>query len=150
MNSKNTGKECSDTRYGVTRVFHPAENNGNKSSHHDLLKANRALKALSECNEAVIRATNESDFIHEICRIVVEVAGYRLAWIGFAQLDKQKSVSPVASWGYEEGYLEILKITWADTERGRGPTGTAIRTRQPCIARNIQEDPNFEPWRAEA
>jgi signal transduction histidine kinase len=131
-------------------VFHPSENNGNKSSHHDLLKTNRALRALSECNEAVIRATDESEFIHEICRIVVEIAGYRLAWIGFAQLDEIKSVSPVASWGYEEGYLETLKITWAGTERGRGPTGTAIRTRQPCIARNIQEDPNFEPWPAEA
>ena len=63
---------------------------------------------------------------------------------------KKKTVVPVAQAGYEEGYLESLNITWDDTERGRGPTGTAIRTRKPSIAKYILNDPNFAPWRAEA
>ena len=43
-----------------------------------------------------------------------------------------------------------LKITWADTERGRGPTGTAIRTGKVSMCRNMLTDPQFKPWRDEA
>ncbi len=113
-------------------------------------KANRALKTLSEGNQAVIKAAAEPELLHDICRIIVEDGGYRLAWVGYAEDDPEKTVRPVAQAGYEAGYLEHLKITWADKERGRGPTGTAIRTGQPCIARDILTDPNFTPWRGEA
>jgi signal transduction histidine kinase len=80
----------------------------------------------------------------------VEVGGYRLTWVGFAEQDEEKTVHPVAQVGFEEGYLETVNITWDDTELGRGPTGTAIRTGKPCIAKNILTDPNYAPWRAEA
>jgi PAS domain S-box-containing protein len=115
-----------------------------------LRRVNRALQVLSDCNEAVIRATDELEFIKEVCRIVVEDGGYRLAWAGFAEQDDAKTVRPVAQWGYEEGYLKTLDVTWADTERGRGPTGKAIRTMKPSTAREIMTDPDFAPWRAAA
>ncbi|HEY7220671.1 MAG TPA: SpoIIE family protein phosphatase [Candidatus Binatia bacterium] len=41
-------------------------------------------------------------------------------------------------------------MTWADTERGQGPTGTCIRTRQTVVAKDIASDPKMIPWRAEA
>ncbi len=46
--------------------------------------------------------------------------------------------------------INTLKITWADTERGQGPTGTAIRTGKPATCTNMLTDPRFEPWRKEA
>ena len=73
-----------------------------------------------------------------------------MSWVGYAEHDNEKRVRPVAQAGYEDGYLETLNITWADSERGRGPTGTAVRTGEPSIGRNLLTDPNFEPWRAEA
>jgi PAS domain S-box-containing protein len=115
-----------------------------------LREVNRALKTLSECNQTLVRATDESGLLHDICRILVEIGGYRLAWVGFAEQDEEKSVRPVAQVGHEEGYLDTLNITWADTRRGRGPTGTAIRTGKPIIVRNILIDPDYAPWRAEA
>ena len=73
-----------------------------------------------------------------------------MVWIGYAENDENKTVRPVAYSGYEEGYLETMQLTWADNERGRGPTGTAIRTGQPSMCRNMLTDPAFTPWRAEA
>jgi PAS domain-containing protein len=64
--------------------------------------------------------------------------------------DKEKTVQPVAQAGYEEGYLQRINITWADTERGRGPTGTAIRTGRASANRDIQTDPRMAPWKTEA
>ena len=123
---------------------------GHRRSEEALWKVNRALKMLSECNHALVRAANEEDLLHEICQIIVDKGGYRLAWVGIAITDEKKTVVPMAQAGYEEGYLESLNITWDDTEKGRGPTGTAIRTRKPIIAKDILNDPNFAPWRAEA
>jgi PAS domain S-box-containing protein len=73
-----------------------------------------------------------------------------MVWVGFAEEDEGKTVRPAAQAGYEQGYLETLNVTWADTERGRGPTGTAIRTGQSSMCRNMQTDPRFAPWRPEA
>jgi putative nucleotidyltransferase with HDIG domain len=116
----------------------------------ELLRVTRALKALSSCNHALVRAKDVSLFLQEICRNIVEFGGYRLAWIGFAEQDEQKSVRPVAQFGYEDGYLDLVRITWADTERGKGPVGTAIRTGKPVVSQDIFTDQNFAPWRAEA
>ncbi len=121
-----------------------------KQAEKELHRANRALKTFSECNQAVVRAREEPHLLHKICRIIVDIGGYRLAWVGFAKQDEAKTVQPVAQAGYEEGYPDTLNITWADTERGRGPTGTAIRAGKPIVVKNILTDPNYTPWRAEA
>ena len=117
-----------------------------------LQKVNRALKTLSAGNRALVRATEEPALLAEICRIIVEVGGYRCAWVGYAEYDEDKLVRPAAQMGFEGGLdtlIEATRETWADMERGRGPAGTAIRTGKPCIVRNILTNPNFAPWREE-
>ena len=113
-------------------------------------KINRSLKVLSECNQMLVRATEESELLHKICRIIVEIGGYHFAWVGYAEHDEKKTVRPVAYAGREEGYLETACITWADDERGRGPTGMAIRAGKFFICKNILADPNYAPWRDNA
>jgi len=115
-----------------------------------LLRINRAHRALSRCNEALVRAIDEKKFFQQVCEVIVEEGGYRLCWVGRAEKDEAKSVVPLAQAGFEEGYLSTLNITWADTERGRGPTGTSIRTRQTVLVKNIVSDPMMAPWREEA
>jgi len=123
----------------------------------ELQRVNRTLKTLSECDQILVHATHETALLQAICRAIVEFGGYRLAWVGFAEHDEGKTVRPMAQTGYEDGYLETLNLTWADTERGRplerifdGPTGDAIRTSQPAVIQNIPTDPALSPWRAEA
>mgnify|MGYP002336074658 CR=1 FL=1 len=115
-----------------------------------LERLNRALKTLSAGNRALLRIDNEPDLLREMCRVAVEVGGYRMAWVGYVEHDEAKSIRPVAHAGFEEGHLATLKLTWADTERGQGPGGTAVRTGKPCAVRHIDTDPGFAPWREEA
>ncbi|MBF0127622.1 MAG: PAS domain S-box protein, partial [Magnetococcales bacterium] len=116
----------------------------------ELVRMNRALKALSSASEALVHALDEDQFLATVCKLIVEKAGYRLAWCGMAVDDADKSVRPVAQFGYEAGYLDTLRLGWGDNEFGRGPTGTAIRTGRPAHTRDILNDPNFAPWRAQA
>ena len=115
-----------------------------------LHRVNRALKTFSECNQAVVRATDELHLMRDICRIIVEVGGYRVAWVGIAEHDGAKTIRPVAQWGDENGYLKNLKLSWSDTDLGRGPTGTAIRTGVTSVVQNINYDPKWALWREEA
>ncbi len=116
----------------------------------ELHRFNRALRVIGECNQLLARATTEERLLRRICDLLVEDGGYRMAWVGLAEHDEARSVRPVAQAGFEEGYLRTVNITWADTERGRGPTGTAIRTGQSVIARQIPDDPAYDPWREAA
>jgi response regulator RpfG family c-di-GMP phosphodiesterase len=121
-----------------------------KKADQELQSVNRALKTVSECNQVLVQAPDEASLLNEICRILTTTGGYRMAWVGYAEQDKDKSVCPVAQAGYEEGYLKSLAITWAETEKGMGPTGTAIRTGS--VVKNIDSrtDPNYIPWRSSA
>jgi PAS domain S-box-containing protein len=115
-----------------------------------LRKANRAYRVLSECNQVLVRASEEGPLLRSICQVLVEHGGYRLAWVGFAEQDEAMSVRPVAQYGFNGEYVDKLQLTWADTEDGRGPTGTAIRTGLWCITRNIRTDPAYAHWREAA
>ncbi|MCP5196520.1 MAG: PAS domain S-box protein [Gammaproteobacteria bacterium] len=108
-----------------------------KQAEETLRRANRQLRMLSDCNQALIRITDEIELLITICTIVVQAGGYRMAWVGYAEHDKFKTVRPVAHAGFESGYLKSIKVSWADTERGRGPIGTAIRTGHHCLIQSI-------------
>lgn len=116
----------------------------------EIRRINRTLQALSNCSQVLVRAKDELDLLQRICQMIVEVGGYRLAWVGFAEDDAQKTIRPIAQAGYEDGYLQTLNLTWADTIHSRGPSGTAIRTGQTSIIQNILTDPNYEVWRCQA
>ncbi|NJD90357.1 MAG: PAS domain S-box protein [Geobacter sp.] len=112
----------------------------------ELRRLNRELHAISHCNQALIRANDEKSLLNEICTIVCQKAGYRMAWVGFAEIDEEKSVRPVAWAGAVEGYLDGAAVSWADTEHGRGPTGTAIRNGQTVYTQDFAIDPRMAPW----
>ncbi len=113
----------------------------------NLRRSNRKLRVISECNQTLLRATDEQSLLDKICQIVREEAGYRMAFVAYAEHDEAKSVRPVAWNGAEEGYLATVGIAWADTERGRGPTGTAIRSGKSCCIQDFATDPRLAPWR---
>jgi PAS domain S-box-containing protein len=121
-----------------------------KRAEHELVRLNRALRALSLCNQSLIRTIDESTWLHEVCGIVIEEAGYRFCWVGRAEHDEAKHVTAVAEAGVDEGYLEGVHITWSSEERHLGPTGTCIRTMERQIVMDTSTDPSFAPWREEA
>ncbi len=118
-----------------------------KQAEDALCRLNRELRAVSTCNQTVMRAVDEQSLLNDICRIVCDKAGYRMAWVGYAENDEAKTVRPVAWAGFEDGYLTNAHITWAETERGHGPTGIAIRSSESVYIQDFITDPKVVPWR---
>ena len=115
-----------------------------------LRRANRALVTVSECNQAVARATDEGALLQDVCRLMVEFGGYRMAWVGYPEHDARRRVLPVAQFGCIDGYFDEVVVSWSNGMDGAGPTGMAIRDRLPQVCRDIQTDPRFECWRGAA
>ncbi len=97
----------------------------------ELANTARALEMLSLCNRALTRIDNERQLLAEICRLAVEVGGYRMAWVGYAREDDKRSIEPMAHAGHEAGYLSTIQLSWADEPAGSGgPVGDVIRQRK--------------------
>ncbi len=112
-----------------------------------LARANRALRARAMTNEALMRVTNEEELLQSATRIVVEIGGYRMAGIGYAENDAEKSIKPMACAGTDGGCITEGIQTWADTEAGQGPISRAIRSGKPELVRDISSDAAFANWK---
>jgi PAS domain S-box-containing protein len=111
----------------------------------------RALEMLSLSNRALTRIDNEKKLLAEVCRLAVEVGGYRMAWVGYARDDEDRSIEPMAHAGHEAGYLSSTWLSWSNEPVGTfGPVGDAIRRREVSEHYNLTSLPNHVQWAQEA
>ena len=120
-----------------------------KQAETALQHANRALATLSAVNRELVHASDQSELLQAICQAIVEQRGYKLAWVGYVQHDEGKSIKIMAHAG-PEGYLDAMQLTWAETERGMGPSGRAVRSGATQVCQDIANDPQYLPWREQA
>jgi PAS domain S-box-containing protein len=110
----------------------------------------RALEMINAANRIVLHAADEAELMCEVCRACIEVGGYKLAWVGYAQDDAEQTVAPVAFGGTPLDYVLKAEISWGDCPHGHGTTGTAIRERRTMVNREFAVTAGMEPWRVNA
>jgi signal transduction histidine kinase len=119
-----------------------------KKATDKLIRLSMILKMIARVNQDMSLIKDRNELLQSICNRIV-VHPYKMVWIGLCD-EPTKTVVPAAQAGFEEGYLDSIKVTYDDSEYGRGPTGTTIRTNKPCVVRSTAKDPTYEPWRKEA
>jgi putative nucleotidyltransferase with HDIG domain len=117
--------------------------------HKRLVKTSRAFRMLACSTQAMLSAGDEISLLERLCCIIVK-SGYSLAWVGYVEFDEEKSIRPVAMAGEGVDYAKSVKISWGDNPHGQGPTGLAIRTGESHVARYLETEPGFGPWREAA
>ena len=111
----------------------------------------RALRMFRACSAAVQSAREEVELLEAICRIVVEIGGYRLAGVGYAQDDEARSLKPMAAIGDKPENVLAMRLSWsADSPWGQGPAGQCVRTGLPVAYPNLREQAQGFPWRQAA
>jgi PAS domain S-box-containing protein len=134
------------TRIGIASLLNITER---KKAAETILKINRTLKVLSKCNEILFRSRDEMELLNTLCRTIVELGGYRMCWVGYAEDGASGPLRPVAHTGCDD-YLETLKETLSRKDCDQRPECSAIRTGKVVICNNIMTDPQFEARRDEA
>lgn len=120
-----------------------------KNVEKEVKHLNSILKAIRNVNQLIVKEKDRDELFKRACDILREIRDFKLVWIGLVNENNFK-ISPAASSGIEESYLDSIKITWDDSPEGNGPSGIAIKNRKPYIMRNLVDDPTFKPWKAEA
>ena len=105
-------------------------------------RSSRALKTLSNFNHVLVREHEESTLVSEVCRILVEVGGYRMAWVGFVHENDTRYVAPVAQAGYEAGHLVGLKIALTDEHQRQCPLAKILLSGKLSVVRDVLANPD--------
>ncbi len=109
-----------------------------------LSRTNRALQMLSRSSIAIHRIDDEARLLAEVCRVAVELGGYRMAWVGYARDDEEKGIQVMAQAGDENAYLAAIALSWReDRATGQGPAGRAIRSGRPELSGDIGTAADF-------
>ncbi|MBK1699797.1 PAS domain S-box protein [Thiococcus pfennigii] len=116
-----------------------------KGAESALQDVNRALHMLSECNQHLVRARDGFELATGLCRHVVEIGGYAMAWVGYPKDDVEGSAWSIESAGHAAGYFDG-KDDGGECPFSRGPAGRALRTGKPVVVDDLVHDPGDEPW----
>jgi diguanylate cyclase (GGDEF)-like protein len=106
----------------------------------------RMFAALSATNEAIMRAKSRAELFDLVCEAAVQGAKFSSTTIALAEASSD-FLRVVASHGPNAHEMRNLRLATTDSmPEGRGLTGTAFRTRQPCISNDFIADQRTKPW----
>jgi len=123
---------------------------GRKQVEANLKRLMRARHVMAECNHVLVHAVEETAMLEEMCRVVVDSGGYKMAWIGFATGDPVRPVRAATHAGFEGDSPMSASAAWSVDGRYQGFMQEVIATGQPHIARNILGDSAHARRRARA
>jgi PAS domain S-box-containing protein len=104
----------------------------------------RLTTMFAHTNRAVTRSRSVDELFPEVCRIAVEVGGFRWAWIGVPDAG---IVRQAAAYGDDGGYAAHLVVTTADDDpRSHGPTGRAARQGMWTVVNDFVASAMTGPW----
>jgi two-component system sensor histidine kinase/response regulator len=121
-----------------------------KATERSLVTIGGYYAALSQCDEAIVHCTRESELFPVVCDAVVSSVGAGLAWIGMLD-PRSRMVVPVAHAGAGREYLGELRVSAdPDSPLSQGPVGLAILENRPVWSEDFATDVRTAPWRAQA
>jgi signal transduction histidine kinase/ActR/RegA family two-component response regulator len=88
-------------------------------------RVNRSLRTISNCNQVLVHATDESSLLNQVCTVIVRDGGYRLAWVALADSTVGGALQPVAyagPWG-----RDLSADTLADAVTRAGQAAASLR-----------------------
>jgi len=136
---------------GIRMVGGMSDLTDQKQAQLELARSHRALQMLSSCNELLIRASDEKALLSEVCRLAVQVGGYRMAWVGYAMENRGLGIVPMAHAGDGAAGLTEIELSLAEDDPASiGPAGRTILSGAATVCGDILKDPVFEKWRASA
>jgi diguanylate cyclase (GGDEF)-like protein/PAS domain S-box-containing protein len=104
-----------------------------------LLYLNRVYAMLSSINSLIVRARSRDELFKETCRIAVEVGGFRGAMIGILDEGRIRFAAVSAT---EEVEADAARhMLESNQGRPTAMSAEAIRSQQPCISNDSQNDP---------
>jgi len=134
----------------IGRVWSFRDVTASKRTEASLLRLSRARRVTAECTHILVHATDETEMLNSMSRVVVESGGYKQAWIGLPTGDPARPIQSVAHAGYGNDAPMTAPVTWTADGRYQGSAAIALERGEARIVRDILNDPRHERLRARA
>ncbi|KQX01459.1 hypothetical protein ASC94_02210 [Massilia sp. Root418] len=112
-----------------------------------LERVERAWALRSACSKSLVQAEGEAELVGAICSHLVELGGYRVAWVGYARDDEAQSVEVAAHAGTDAAYVHGLHLSWGADVHKQGGFGTTIHQNRMLTTSQLASDLVFTCWR---
>lgn len=130
----------------------PPRDEVNHAASPALRCAIRAYRTISASNRTLLRASDETQLLQDMCTVAVEQGGYIRAGVVYADKGPGKKLVWQVWVGLEDGrakYFSTNEIneagyTWEDGPLGQEANAIAVRTERPFTRQNIAAGPIFE------
>jgi PAS domain S-box-containing protein len=110
----------------------------------DLGRSTRGLRIALACNEALARESSQAELLRNVCRLLVDVGGFRLALAaGYAE-GEGRVIRPVAHHARGGEDLAVVQRAWAASAE-EGLAATALRTSRRVVANDLLSDAHVVP-----
>lgn len=100
----------------------------------------RMFAALSATNEAIMRAKSRAELFDLVCQAASNGGKFTSTTIALAKADSDQLEIVAAAGPSAETTRNVRLSIDADRPEGRGMSGTAFRTRQPCVSNDYVND----------
>ncbi|WP_456685218.1 bifunctional diguanylate cyclase/phosphodiesterase [Bradyrhizobium sp. P5_C11_2] len=100
----------------------------------------RMFAALSATNEAIMRAKSRAELFDLVCQAASNGGKFTSTTIALARADSDQLEIVAAAGPSAETTRNVRLSIDADRPEGRGMSGTAFRTRQPCVSNDYVND----------
>ncbi|MEO8809111.1 MAG: EAL domain-containing protein [Rhodanobacter sp.] len=101
-----------------------------------------ALRLLSEMIKIATRSVDEQELLTGSCEVACRVGGYRYAWIGLFEDERQATLHLHAQAGLGEVDPRTLRLVLADAQHGADAAVNAIASGEPYVC---QDQPGVPP-----
>lgn len=118
---------------------------GEQNNKSELKRLNRALKTVSACNHAMVRAVDERHLLREICRIIVDAGGYCQARVGLLDEGSESEGRSLDWTGYHDGQLMEASMMAAEILGDRDLASQALDCQESIIEKAVSLDAREKP-----
>jgi diguanylate cyclase (GGDEF)-like protein/PAS domain S-box-containing protein len=116
-----------------------------KQSEENIKHLNRVHSVLSGINSLIVRVADRTELFWEVCRLAVDVGGYRIAWCTW--LDPETSqITPVAWAGDGADIAQKLLCKLGNDAAGENLIAAAMTRQQPVSCDDLQVEACLVPY----
>ncbi len=116
-----------------------------KQAEDTSLRLRQMFSALSESNEAILRATSIESLYQNVCKAAVKGGKFNIATV--ITPDESGWLKSVATAGSILNIMNSVKISIdAEKTEGQGLSGIAYRTQTPCVSNDFVQDKRTRAW----
>ena len=105
----------------------------------------RVLATQVQAQQAMVRAGSIEELRQTVCRLLVQEAGLKMAWIALKEQGTFR-LAPAAAYGITLEDLQAIEVRWDESPLGQGSMGTAVKTKRPSLHQDLLSEPRFSPW----